>query len=96
MCARSQGVEDKEASKFYLGKRIAYIYKAKAANNTKFRVIWGKVCRAHGTNGVIRAKFRTNLPPKVCNCRSAYHLWHEREEERLDRKQPAVAVHTSQ
>eukprot|EP00752_Nemacystus_decipiens_P012796 g11331.t1 len=61
-----QGVEDKEASDFYLGKRIAYIYKAKTLKNgTKYRVVWGKVCRGHGTNGVVRAKFRTNLPPKA-------------------------------
>ena len=44
--------------------RVCYIYKAKTeVNNSKFRVIWGKVCRAHGNNGVVRCQFRKNLPP---------------------------------
>mmetsp|Transcript_9443 Transcript_9443/g.12345 ORF Transcript_9443/g.12345 Transcript_9443/m.12345 type:complete len:121 (+) Transcript_9443:93-455(+) len=61
-----QGVDDKKDTHFYLGKRIAYIYKASpGTNGSKFRVIWGKVMRAHGTNGVVRAKFRKSLPPKA-------------------------------
>ena len=44
--------------------RVCYIYKAKTEKNgSKFRVIWGKVCKAHGNNGVVRCKFAKNLPP---------------------------------
>jgi large subunit ribosomal protein L35Ae len=57
-------VNDKEAASFYFGKKIAYIYKcATKVSGSKFRVVWGKVCRSHGSNGVIRAKFSTNLSP---------------------------------
>merc|ERR1712118_452462 len=61
-----KGVEDSKDVQFYLGKRIMYIYRAKVEKNgSKFRTMWGKVCRAHGTSGIVRAKFKKNLPPSA-------------------------------
>lgn len=45
-----EGVDDRKAASFYLGKRIAYVYRGKREiRGTKIRVIWGKVTRTHGT-----------------------------------------------
>merc|ERR1712216_54970 len=58
-----QGVEDSNDLKFYLGKKIMYMYRAKTEKDgTRFRVMWGRVCAPHGTSGVARCKFRKNLP----------------------------------
>lgn len=65
-----EGVQNKESAQFYCGKRVAYVYKGQvarkvsAAKPTKFRVVWGKIVKPHGTNGVVQAKFATNLPPQ--------------------------------
>ncbi|KAI3866087.1 hypothetical protein MKX03_003549 [Papaver bracteatum] len=54
----------------YAGKRVAYIYKAKVkTNGSHYRCILGNVIRPHGNNGVVRAKFTSNLPPKSMGMR---------------------------
>merc|ERR1719436_1932142 len=60
------GVLTKEDASWYIGKRIAYVYKAKKEKKgSKFRVMWGYVRRTHGNSGMVRTKWRKNIPPKA-------------------------------
>ncbi|KAF4338847.1 RPL33B-ribosomal [Fusarium beomiforme] len=60
-----EGVDDTNAANFYLGKKVAFVYRGqKEIRGTKIRVIWGKVTRPHGNSGVVRAKFTSPLPTK--------------------------------
>ncbi|KAI3939245.1 hypothetical protein MKX01_002113 [Papaver californicum] len=61
-----EGVNTKEDVSYYAGKRMAYIYKAKVKiDGSHYRCIWGKVIRPHGNSGVVRAQFKSNLPPRA-------------------------------
>ncbi|KAI5921384.1 60S ribosomal protein L33 [Camillea tinctor] len=60
-----EGVDDTSSANFYLGKKVAFVYKGqKEIRGTKIRVIWGKVTRPHGNSGVVRARFAHPLPSK--------------------------------
>merc|ERR1712006_10220 len=46
-------------------KNHTSLIKIQGVDDTRFRVMWGKVCAPHGTSGVARCKFKSNLPPSA-------------------------------
>jgi large subunit ribosomal protein L35Ae len=66
-----KGCDSKQDATFYLGKRVAFVTK----NVTGYKVNWGKVQRAHGSNGVVRCSFRRNLPPQAIGGRVRVMLY---------------------
>jgi large subunit ribosomal protein L35Ae len=61
-----ENCNDTAAARWYLGKRVAYIFKAASTvNNTRYRVHWGRIINTHGNSGVVRARFLRNLPPQA-------------------------------
>jgi large subunit ribosomal protein L35Ae len=60
-----EGVDNTEAASFYLGKKVAFVYRASTeVRGSKHRVVWGKIRKTHGNSGIVRASFKHNLPPK--------------------------------
>lgn len=63
---RIDGVKDRKDTEYYMGKRVAYVYRGKKEiNGTRVRVIWGKIARPHGNSGVVRARFQKNIPARA-------------------------------
>ncbi|KYR02513.1 hypothetical protein DLAC_11475 [Tieghemostelium lacteum] len=64
---RIEGVVNREDSRFYLGKKVCLVSRVlkSKSNPTGLKVTWGKVCKAHGSSGVVQARFTRNLPPKA-------------------------------
>lgn len=74
-----EGVNTKEDLQYYLGKRVAYIYKAKKVQKgSKFRTIWGRVCKGHGNKGVAIARFSPNLPARAMGSTLRVQLYPQR------------------
>lgn len=62
------GVDCREDVNYYLGNKVCLIYKAKRtkkSDKSEYRVVTGKIIRAHGNSGAVRAKFRNNLDPRM-------------------------------
>jgi large subunit ribosomal protein L35Ae len=64
-----EGVQTKEGARWYMGKRVAYVYRGQTKKRLRcgkmstLRVTWGRVMRPHGSVGVVRVRFSSDLPP---------------------------------
>lgn len=74
-----EGVNKAEDTQYYLGKRVAYIFKAPTTvQGSRFRTIWGRISKAHGRQGVVIARFSPNLPARAMGATLRVQLYPQR------------------
>ena len=70
-----EGLNDKKEAQYYLGKRVVFIYRAKDG----YKTIWGRIRSSHGNNGLVKAKFLHNLPPRGIGAQVRVMLYPQRK-----------------
>eukprot|EP01056_Protomagalhaensia_sp_Gyna25_P000875 Protomagalhaensia_sp_Gyna_25__874@NODE_1421_length_1851_cov_123_456402_g1146_i0_p4_GENE_NODE_1421_length_1851_cov_123_456402_g1146_i0NODE_1421_length_1851_cov_123_456402_g1146_i0_p4_ORF_typecomplete_len123_score19_69Ribosomal_L35Ae/PF01247_18/8_7e30RimM/PF01782_18/0_0042RimM/PF01782_18/2_7e02PSK/PF06404_12/1e04PSK/PF06404_12/0_24_NODE_1421_length_1851_cov_123_456402_g1146_i013891757 len=73
---RIEGCQTREDAKHYVGKHIDYIYTCNGPKTGfKVRKISGKVIGLHGNSGVVKSKFKHNLPGQALGKRARVHMF---------------------
>ena len=81
-----ENVGTRDEAYWYVGKKVAYVAKSVVSPSRKLRryqkrtakitnVIWGKIRRVHGASGMVKAAFKSNLPPKAIGGRVRVMLY---------------------
>ncbi|OAF68833.1 60S ribosomal protein L35a [Intoshia linei] len=76
---RVEGCDNKKDARYYIGKHCFYLYRGpmrtlKNGRKTRARLIKGKIVNAHGNSGVVRARFKKNLPASAMGNRVRVNL----------------------
>ena len=66
-------VLDRDAAKYYLGKRVAVVYPKSQ------KVVYGKITKLHGNNGAVEAHFQRNLCAEFLGCKVQVMLYPQSE-----------------
>ena len=74
---RIDGVQDRKDTRFYMGKRVCYVYRTSHGFKVNlicskfylflfiYQTKWGRIGSPHGNNGVVKAAFPKNMPPRA-------------------------------